>query len=83
MTTNAAQTDLAALVRDLPFAVVEPAEAGVLAKMAERAQAGNDRIADVLIARLSEDAAVHDLAGNCVKANVIRDAIDRVAEFSM
>jgi hypothetical protein len=75
-------TDLASMIASLPFAFIDAQEAGVLAKMADRAAAGNGRIADVLIARLAEDAAVHDLAGNCVKANVIRDAIDAVAAFS-
>lgn len=73
---------LANLVLALPFAAVDPNEAAVLSRLAARAEAGNGRCADVLIARLAEDAAIHDLAGNCTKADVLRDAIDRVAEFS-
>ena len=75
-------TDLASTILALPFAIVDEHEARVLAILARRAEAGNGAAADALIARLSEDAAVHDLAGNCIKAGVVRNAIDLVCEYS-
>ncbi len=76
--------DLAALVAGLPFAAVDPAEVVVLTAFARRADdpsVGAERrrtIADLIVARLWQDVAVHEVCDNWIKANVIRDAIDAI-----
>lgn len=72
---------LAERIVNAPFAIVDEKEAALLAgTVLSLALAGNRHLADALLARLEQDAGVHDLAGNCIKRDVIRKLADDVCD---
>lgn len=72
-------TPLSIRVLNAPYAVVEEEEAAVLARITERAAAGDLALASLVCERLEQDAIVHDRCDNIVKRNVIRRLASDIA----